>query len=222
MKNIITALLFLVYLGVSNVQGQTVLDTAAKEMNLSIKIPFCFNASGNEELTFVTEVAEEEYSLRMAQYRFAPVSGNIAFQVLFGMVDAILEHKSDEYLAFVFILPGKCKGRSGDLSFNRIKWDLGYGKPLEPVSEKEESEMSLKLTHYPKEQAQKMFNADIMVDYPVDLMGNSYRDKYTKCKAVVAAKGGRHIYLYLMMTDKNVKNFDTYLKDLDKVFWFNE
>jgi len=38
----------------------------------------------------------------------------------------------------------------------------------------------------------------------------------------VVAKDRHEIYLYFMMTDYSVNNFDNYLNDLSKAFWFND
>ncbi|SFL05031.1 hypothetical protein SAMN05216357_111110 [Porphyromonadaceae bacterium KH3CP3RA] len=73
-----------------------------------------------------------------------------------------------------------------------------------------------------KELAKTMFNANIMVSYPVNLRGNIYRDKYTRCRAVVVGKDRLEFVIIFMMTDESMENFDNYLKDIEKIFWFNE
>lgn len=235
MRNTLTVLLFLLCWGVSSVQGQTALEKAVKRINVSVNMPSFFNASQNEEFIGVVEVTEKDPLPTLAQnYGFEPAYGNTAIGVIFGGVDAILEHKDGDYLVIVYVSPGRGGGKYGDiitdstvlytlnnLSFSRIK-KIRYGKQMEDASEWEADELYSMLTHYPREQAQKKFNANVMVMYPVNLRGNIYRDKFTRSKAVVVAKDRLEIYLYFMMTDESAKNFDTYVKDLDKVFWFNE
>lgn len=223
MRNILIILFFLLCRDVSNAQRQITLETATEKMGVSINMPSCFNVSANKDITYVTENTKKDPIPHVAQsYRFEPAYGNTAFKVLFGMVNAIIEHKSAEYLIFVYVSPGINSGKSSKLAYERIKHDFRYGKPMNAPTGNEEYELSLKLTHYPQEQARKIFNADIMAGYPFDLEGNIYRDKYTKCKAVVAVKGRGQIFFYFMMTDEGVKKFDTYLMDLEKVFWFND
>lgn len=223
-----TILLFLFCLGISTIQGQTTLAKAVKRINVNMKLPSCFNISQNENIIDVTEVTVKD-SLSKLAYE------NTVINTIFGGVDAILEHKDGEYLIFVYVSPGKSGGKYGavitdstelfvlkNLAFGRIKRDFCYGKPNLDASEIEADELYSMLTIYPKEQTREMFNANVMVMYPLNLRGNIYKDKYTRSRALVIAKDRLDIYFYFMMTDKSVKNFDIYLMDLDKAFWFNE
>ncbi|WP_158712722.1 hypothetical protein [Parabacteroides pacaensis] len=223
MRNIMIIFLFISFWSISDVQSQTSLETAIKKMNVTVYVPSYFNFSQNKEMTYVTKITQKDPVPTLAQtYRGEPSYGNTALKVLFGEVHSIIEHTNGEYLIFVVALPRKKRGFYHELEFGRIKHDFRYGDCFQGVSEPEEYQLSLKLTEYSREQAQKMFNANVMVSYPVDLEKNVYRDKYNRCRAVVIAKDGWHIFFYFMMTDENMKNFDTYLKDLNRVFWFNE
>ena len=107
-------------------------------------------------------------------------------------------------------------------SFNRIKRDLLFGRRHESASESEIVELKSIINYYTAEKAQKMFNADWMATYPIDLGGNVYEEKYTNCNAVVVVgKTGFDIFFYFMMTDESSKDFDKYLNFLEKAFWFN-
>ena len=236
MKNIVTIFFFLFCWGTFNVQGQTALEKAFKKIDVSMNIPSYFNVSQNDDVIGVAEVTKKEPLPTLAQiYGFDPGQGNTAINAIFGLLQSIFEHKNGEYLIFVSVVPGRGGSTYGkvvkdstelftlkNLSFGRIKHDFRYGEPLKDASELEADELYSMLTHYPREQAQEMFNANVMVTYPMNLWGSAYKDKYTRSRAVVIAKDRLEIYLYFMMTDESAKNFDTYLQDLNKVFWFNE
>ena len=207
-----------------NTQGQTALEKAVKKMNMSMNIPSYLNASQNEEIIYDIIPESEQRSGRIP-----------GINSVFGGITGILEHQDGEYLIFVCAFPFKGGSTYGkivtdstewftlkNLSFGRIKGDFRYGIPNVDAIELEADELYSMLTHYPYEQAQEMFNANVMVMYPLNLRGNVYKDKYTRSRAVIIAKDRLEIYLYFMLTDESAKNFDTYLQDLNKVFWFNE
>jgi hypothetical protein len=221
--------------GISIVYGQTALEKAVKVMNMTIHMPSYFDVSKNEDLIFVSPITEESPGPKLAQtYYFEPSFGSTAFQVFFGRLHSIIRHTNGEYLIFVY-----AAGESGvkygqiikdnsdllnvrDLTFNRIKNDFRYGKRMESASKEEIMELDLMLTHYSEKQAKKMFNAGWMVTYPMNLRGEIYEEKYSRCRTVITARNGLDIFFYFMMTDESMKNFDNYLEDLKKVFWFNE
>lgn len=222
--------------GVLTVQGQTALEKAMDKMNVSMKIPSYFSVSSNEDLIYVTEVTDENPYPTIAQnYGFEPSYGSTAFKVMFAKTHSIMRHKNEDCLIFIYVLGaatieyGKMIKENAHLfknmenpAFNRIKRDFRYGKPMSGATDWEAAELDMMLTRYPKRKARKMFNANRMVMYPFNLRGNVYEDKYTRCRAVVIAKNGLDIYFYFMLTDESAKNFDTYLKELNKVFWFND
>lgn len=232
MRNKLALLLLLSFIGVSNAHGQTALEKAMKRINVSINIPSTFSVTQNKELMFVTN--DSIFPTLKQIYNFEPSYGSTAFKVIFGSIHSIFTHKDGECVIFVYTSPGKGGSEYGkmitdsaglytldNLCFDRIKHDFRYGKPMDSVSECEAVELNSMLTHYPKEQVQKMFNANVMVMYPLNLRGNVYNDKYTRSRAVVVNKDGLEFYLYFMMTDYSVNNFDNYLNDLSKAFWFN-
>lgn len=61
-----------------------------------------------------------------------------------------------------------------------------------------------------------------MVFYPRNLSGNTYLDKYTRCKSVTVGKDGRQIFLSFFMTDESFYNFENFLGELGQAFWFLE
>lgn len=90
------------------------------------------------------------------------------------------------------------------------------------ASEAEANELYPLLKVYSRELAKTMFNANVMVSYPVNLRGNVYKNKYTRCRALVVGKERLEFVIIFMMTDESMENFDEYLKDIEEVFWFNE
>jgi hypothetical protein len=235
MKKQLTTLLILCLLTLFNIQAQTALERALDTMQVSMNIPSFWNISQNENSIYVTPVTEESPIPRIAQtYGHEPVSGATAFKVMFHQIHSIIRHKNEEYVIFVdaagegSVMHGNFIKKHNqffnviNLSFNRIKSDLHYGIRHKSATSEEIAALDTMITHYPKEKAQELFNADWMVSYPKDLRGEVYEDKYSICQAVAVAKNGLDIFFYFMLTDKTAKNFDDYLKDLEKVFWYNE
>ncbi|MDR1097570.1 MAG: hypothetical protein LBL57_05510 [Tannerella sp.] len=217
--------------------GQTSLEKGMKRISVGINMPSCFHASQNEDHIYVTEITEKDSIPTLAQaYKVQPAYGPAAFKAFFGLVNAIIRHENEAYVIFVCALPGRGDDPHGDiktddtkiytlneaLPFGRIKFDFNYGAKMRSVSEQEVYDLDLMLTHYPRERARELFNADAMVMYPVNLQGNVYEDKYTVCRAVVAEKSGLSFFLYFMLTKDSYKNFDSCLKDIAKVFWFDD
>jgi hypothetical protein len=234
MKTYFTVLFSLSMIAVG---GQTALEKGMKRISVSINMPSYFHASQNENNIHVTEITEKDPSPTIGQfYRIEPAYGSTAFKVFFGTVNAIIRHENEEYVIFVYTLPGRGDSphgniKTGDtkiytlnevLPFSKIKFDFNYGTKMRSVSEQEVYDLDLMLTHYPRERARELFNADAMVMYPVNLQGNVYEDKYTVCRAVVAEKDGLSFFLYFMLTKDSYKNFDSCLKDIAKVFWFDD
>ena len=222
MRNIIVIFLFLSFGGISRVQGQTALEKEVEKMHVSMKMPSSIHASQNEDVIYLSDSEQHP-------------GQNSGINSIFGGIHSILEDKDGKYVILVYASPritgssyGKIMTDSTELytltnlAFGRIKKDFRYGIPNVDAIELEADELYSMLTHYPREQAQEMFNANVMVMYPLNLRGNVYKDKYTRGRAVVVAKNRLHLYFYFLLTDESVKNFDTYLQNLNKVFWFNE
>ena len=217
--------------------AQTSLEKAMERIKVSINMPEYLIASQNETVIYVTEITEESPVLTIAQtYNIVePPFGASAFKAYIGLVNAIIKHKDGEYIIFVHASHGR--GNSGysttktdatkiytpnEIPFSRIKGDFRYGKPFSSVSAQEVYDLDLMLTHCPREKAKSLFNADVMVMYPINLRGNVYEEKYTVCRAIAVDKGGLNFCLYFMMTKDNAHNFEKYLNSLEKVFWFND
>jgi hypothetical protein len=231
--NLITVLLLFSMIAA---HGQTALEKGMARIGVEINMPSYFNVSQNQKHIYVTEITEKDPIPTMAQtYQIEPAYGNTAFKVYFATVHAIMRHESGEYVIFVYAVPGRGNIPHGDiktheskiytlnevLPWGGIRSNFNYGKKFRSVSFQNVYDLDLLLTHCPREQARELFNADAMVMYPMNLQGNVYEEKYTVCRAVVAAKDGLSFFLYFMLTDDNFQKFDTYLQDIAKVFLFN-
>ena len=220
----------------TNVIGQAHLEDSAEKLGVTVNLPSNVSASSNDHLIYPVEITEKDPLPTIAQqFGGKPAFGDTYFNVLFGKVNSVLTYKERDCEVIVYMPPGKGGSTYGrivkdsamlhvlkNLSFGRIKRTFGYGKRNKDASEFEAIELYSMLTHHPNKKAKEMFNADVFLEYPLNFRGNTYKNKYTRGRGVVVAKNRREIYLYFMMTEKSVLNYDGFLSDFEKVFWFNE
>lgn len=228
--------IFLIFCRFSYLQAQTALEKAMSRINVDINMPSYFKFSQNEEVMSVIENSEKEVQPTIAQsYGVEPAYGNTFFMAMFGLVTSVIESEKDDLLLFVNVAPGRGGGsyesfsdkpeKSNvyeNISLGGIKRHFQWGKPFSDASIAEANELYSLLTLYPKELAQSLFNAHTLVSYPINLRGNIYKNKYTRCKAVVVGKDRLEFVIIFMMTNENVSQFNNYLNNLKKVFWFNK
>ncbi len=216
--------------------GTSALKKGTEQLGISVNLPTFLEASKNSNLIYPAEITEKNPLPTIAQqFGGEPASGNTYFNVLFGKVNSILTYKEKDCEVIVYMPPGRGGNSYGkiiqdstklhtlnNISFGRIKSNFKYGINRIDASELEADELYSMLTHYPYDRAKKMFNANAMLSFPLNLRGNIYDGKYTRGRAVVVGKDRHEIYLYFMMTDKSSLDFENFLNDFDKVFWFNE
>lgn len=213
----------------ANGDGGTALEEAMKIMNVNFNLSQFYTASTNKSLIYPAEGANPTIP---QLYENELSSGNTEINVIFDNVHSILTHKDGEckiliYAAESLVRFGRIIQANNNYfkvlssTFNRIKREFRYGDPKTSATREEIEELDMMVRHCPKEQALKLFNAEEMLMYPMNLRGNAFEDKYTRSRAVVVAKNGLSIFFYFMMTDESVKNFDQYLKDLSGSFMFN-
>ncbi|GHV08622.1 hypothetical protein FACS1894160_3230 [Bacteroidia bacterium] len=214
--------------------GQTSLEKAMESINVSINMSEFLNPSQNETRIEVIDNDSVPSATIGQSYYIEPAFGAVAFKAYFHMVHAIIRHKNGEYVVFVEvsgaredtfedIKTGKDKIYTlKEIPFTKIRSRLRYGKPFTSISKQNVYDLDLLLTHCPREQAKELFNADVMVMFPINLSGNVYENKYTVCRAIAVAKYGVSFFMFFMLTNDNYKNFDTYLDDFKQVFWFND
>jgi hypothetical protein len=113
-------------------------------------------------------------------------------------------------------------GDIASMSYNRIKSNFKYGKRGVSASEQEIEDLKMMVTHYPRDSAKVLFNADYMLVYPLDFEGLRCENKYTCGRTVVFSRNGLDVFLYFVMTDESIKDFDNYLSEIRHVFWFDD
>jgi hypothetical protein len=215
---------------ISVIEQKTALERALDTMQVSLNLPSFLIASQNKYSVYAVQGAEPSLD---QQYEHVTASGDMALNVQFGTLHSIIRHIDEDYVLFVSAI-GESDILLGDLrdainqfynvvnsTFNRIKHDLHYGTPYTSATKEEIAALETMIIHYPKKKVQELFNADWMVSYPMNLRGEVYEDKYSQCKAVAVSKNGLNIFFYFMMTDETAENFDRYLQNLKKVFWYN-
>ena len=47
-------------------------------------------------------------------------------------------------------------------------------------------------------------------------------DKFTTARAIVAWKNGLDIFVYFVLTEEGMKDFDKYIADFKGILWFEE
>lgn len=235
MSKKILVFIALLFWGVTVLVAQTELDKSAKNLGISLKIPSFYSVSENTGGIYPAEITDENPVPDLAQqYQLKPAHGNTFFNAYFGLVTAVFEHSNKECLVFVYIPPGIGIDNFGKISkdslqletfkhisFRRIRSNFQYGKPFTGISELDAMELYSMLTHYPSAKARKMFNAAAMVSYPLSFRGNVYKEKFTRGKGLVFGKLGHEMYLYFLMTDQSVLDFDKYLDEFDQAFVLN-
>ncbi len=237
MKKILLMFPLFLFLGISKLIAQTSLELGMDGFNIDINLPSFLNASENIERIYVAEITDKNPVPEIAQQFGSKITfGETYFNVFFGTVNAILTYKNDECVVFVYTSsPFKGSNNYGqivqdsaklftfkNIPFARIKHDFKYGLPNNYPSELEADELYSMLTHHSYDRAKKMFNANVLVSYPLNFRGNIYKNKYTRGRAVVAGKDYRVFYLYFIMTDKSVLEFEKYLNDFERVFYFRD
>lgn len=234
MKKILLFFSLFLFCTITNLLAQTALQKGMQRLDIEINLPSFLDASQNTEHIYVAEISDTNPVPEIAQqFGSKPSFGNGYINVLLGTVNSILTYKNEECIVFVYTPPGIGGGTYGkiiqdstklftlrNITFERIKYSFKYGMPNNSPTELEVDELYSMLTHYPHEKAKEMFNANAMVHFPLNLRGNIYKDKYTRGRVVVAGKDRREFYLYFMMTDESVLDFEKFLNDFDKVFWF--
>lgn len=235
MKKILLLLPLFLFWGATNLEAQTALEKGMQRLDIAINLPSFLNASQNSEHIYAAEISEKNPVPEIAQQFGSKASfGDGYINVLLGTVNSILTYKDEDCIVFVYVPPGKGGSNYGriiqdstklftfkNISFERIKHNFKYGKPNNSPSELEADELYSMLTHYPNDNAKKMFNANVLVSFPLNLRGNIYKDKYTRGRVVVAGKDRCEFYLYFMMTDRSALDFENFLNDFNKVFWFS-
>ena len=134
------------------------------------------------------------------------------------------------YISGAYTLPGKIieknpglfgNTKTDDMSYNRIKSDFRYGRHLSAATKQDIVDIKMMLHYYPQDSAKELFNAGYMMSYPFNMQGRECHDNFTRSRVIVIGKNGLDIFLYFVMTDKGIEDFDKYLNDFKGTFWYN-
>ena len=216
------------------IHAQTLLEKSMTRICVDVNIPSYLIATQNENFISPSQITGENQPPTIAQSDGIKKASVDVYNSIFGLVHSIIKHKEEEYIIFVSVLPGRGESRYdnvksneakvynlNEIPFTRIRSDLLKGKNRS-ITSQETYELDKMIIHCPREQAKALFNANAMVKYPIDMKGNVYMEKYTKCIAIAVAKDGLSFYLYFMLTDDGEEKLDTYLEDIKGVFRFHD
>lgn len=79
------------------------------------------------------------------------------------------------------------------------------------------------VTYHSQAYAKQAFNADTVISYPINLYGKKLWDRYDRLKAIMLQKnGGGYAVLYCFYNDRGEKNWDTYMKSIEKMLRYKE
>jgi len=139
-----------------------------------------------------------------------------------GLLSAKFTHKDGECQVFVNTAGTyrPVPGHPTSYSFDRIRYDFGYGGVLGSANEYDREDLRMMLTCYPQDSAKTIFNADYMLSYPFDMRRMKHENKYTRARCIVAGKNGKDTFFYFVLTNEGVKNFNMYLSDFQQTLMF--
>jgi hypothetical protein len=231
---ITTFIILLSVLGFTTLSAQSFLDQSAARLGITVNIPSQYQVSKNESHIYPAGItADNPVPDIDQQYQQKTATGKAFFNSFFGTVTSVLTHNNNECVVLLFIPPGRGGSNYGKIttdsitlnvfqhiSFGRIKHDFSYESPYNDASEIAALELYSMLTHYPVLKAKEMFVAGAMVSYPLNFKTNVFLEKFTRGRAVVIGKDRREVYLYFMLTDKSVMEFEQYLSEFNSAFVF--
>jgi hypothetical protein len=203
----------------------TALEKAIKNIDIDFFPSSDFIVSQNKNPIYVAPVSQSNPVPKISLSQPHALKDTVTFNVLFGMVHSIIRHKDGDFLCFVYVSPSYCREctwQSDSAKMLQQPWaiiekHLCYGERFNGT---DVSERPAKLQYYPPEQSLKMFNADCMISYPIEMEGMIYEDKYTVCQGTVLISKYRNIYIYTMMTNESASHFEEHLNSLGKMFRF--
>ena len=106
------------------------------------------------------------------------------------------------------------------ISYNRIKSNFKYGNMSTGASPRIIEDLKNMVHFFPEDSAKTLFNADYMLSYPYDMESKNHQNDFISTKTVVFGKNGMDVFLYFVLTNKGMANFDKYLSDFRRTLWF--
>jgi hypothetical protein len=218
------ALAFFLILSFADISGQSIPSSLAIRLKL-------MNVAFSPPAQYVITPSNRDFGERICEDIKCPL-WKIA------IVDAELIHHDEQCRVYAYVAGadvieyGKIVGDhpelfgavdpTDDMSYNRIKSNFKYGRPLVAASRQDIEDLKMMLHFYAKEDAQLFFNADYMAAYPYNMEGKSCKNDLTRARAIVFGKAGLNIFLYFVMTDVGMKDFGKYFADFKGSFWFKD
>lgn len=142
-----------------------------------------------------------------------------------GYLCAKLKHEDGQCQIMPFVSGaghGPAPGNPSWYTFARIRSDFRYGGDLGSASELDTEDLKIMLYYYPQDSAKAIFNTDYMICYPIDMKRKKHENEFTRTRCIVTWKNGSEIFLYFVLTDKGMRNFNKYLWDFQGTLWFKD
>ena len=143
-----------------------------------------------------------------------------------GILHAILTHKDGQCQIMIFLggpVPHAPQaGHPNTYAFDRIRSDFGYGGVTGSASRFDREDLRMMLNYYPQDSAKAIFNADFMLSYPFDMRRQKHDHNFTRTRVIVTGKNGYDIFLYFVLTNQGMLDFDKYLSDFRQTLWFED
>jgi hypothetical protein len=189
------------------------LDENAKAIGLNYKLPGKYTQS-YKEVSFIKTSIEDTPE-----------------ELLIGVGNLIVSqwiHEDGECILFINSSRGYDRllgHRDADIpgsTFNRIRWRIKMGNPFINTTDEQMEELKKIITFWPQKEAEKIFNAQHVITYPIEDPKAIYKGKYVLRENLCMLKWGEYLTISFLLTDKGYKNRNQYMKDVKKAFRFND
>ena len=119
--------------------------------------------------------------------------------------------------------PDKSITEQPTATFNRISFFLKIRNSFaRDITPEERAELDKVLVIWPEERAKEVFNAQYVLEYPYNDEKAKFQEKYQLRRGVCIEKWGNHLTISILTTDKGYENIDSYMKDIESAFRFND
>ena len=141
-----------------------------------------------------------------------------------GLLHAILTHKDGQCQIMIYAdrFQPSAVGHPSTYAFDRIRFDFRYGGELGSASHFDREDLRMMLHYYPQDSAKAIFNADFMLSYPFDMRRQKHDHNFTRTRVIVTGKNGYDIFLYFVLTNQGMLDFDKYLSNFRQTLWFED
>ena len=186
------------------------LDSRVKAIGLNYKLP-------------------KKYTQSYEEVSFLNVNADIPEELVRGVNNLIVSqwiHEDGECILFINSSPGyNIRERSERIRksfFNRTRRYLQMGNPFIDTTDEQMEDLKKIITFWPQKEAEKVFNAQHVLVYPINEPKAIYKGKYVHRQSLCMIKWGEDLTVSFLLTDKGYKNMNKYMKDVKKAFRFND